>query len=102
MARRGEWRISRRGSPPHPNAVLCAPALSKLRPGRDHRLSVGVLGRVQRRSMRPRRRCHEGVSRAAKGAATEPQLYVPFLPANPDSDLRRGAARIPHPKTSNR
>ena len=95
LARRWEWRISKRGNPPHPNAALCAPAPSKLRPGRDHRLNVGVSGRVQRRSMRPRRRRHGGASRAARGAATEPQLYVPFLLATPNSDLWRGAARIP-------
>ena len=34
LARRWEWRVSRRESPPHPNAVLCAPAPSKLRPGK--------------------------------------------------------------------
>ena len=95
LARRWEWRISQRGSPPHPSVVLCAPAPSKLRPGRDHRLNVGVSGRVQRRSMRPRRRRHGGASRAPRGAATEPQLYVPFLQATPDCDLRPGAAQIP-------
>ena len=95
LVRRWEWRISQRGTPPHPNAVSCAPAPSKLRPGRDHRLNVGVSGRVQRRSMRPRRRRHGGASRAARGAATEPQLYVSFLPATLASDLRPGATRIP-------
>ena len=50
VARRWEWRVSQRGSPPHPNAVLCAPAPSKLRPGKDHRLNVGVSGHVRRSS----------------------------------------------------
>ena len=91
LARRWEWRVSQRGHPPHPSAVLCAPAPSKLRPG----LNVGVLGPVRRRSMRPRQRRPGGASRAARGAATEPQLYVPFLSTTPDSDLRQGTARVP-------
>ena len=45
--------------------------------------------------MRPRRTHHEGVSRAARGAATEPPLHVSFLPTDPDPDLRPGTARIP-------
>ena len=91
VARRWEWRVSRRESPSQPNAVLCAPAPSKLRPGRDHRLNVRVSGRVQRRSMRPRWRRHKGASRAA----AEPPLHVSFLPTDPDPDLRPGAAQIP-------
>ena len=45
--------------------------------------------------MRPRQRRPGGASRAARGAATEPQLYVPFLSTTPNSDLRQGAARVP-------
>ena len=45
--------------------------------------------------MRARRRRHGGASKAGRGAATEPQLYVPFPTATPDADVRLGAARIP-------
>ena len=95
LARRWERRVSQRGDPPHPSAVLCAPAPSKLRPGKDHRLNVGVLGPVRTRSIGPRQRRPGGASRAARGAATEPQLYVPFLSTTPSSDLRQGTARVP-------
>ena len=39
LAPRREWRVSARGSPPHPSTVFLGPAPCKLRWGRDHRLN---------------------------------------------------------------